>query len=244
MFRGESRGAPHHRQRVRALDVLRGAAVVSMIIYHACYDAVVLFDANTIWFTNTIVRSVWSASISWTFLIVSGWMTVFSRSNARRALLYGACALGVSAATWVAEVDTPISYGILFCMAASTLMYSLSRPIFELVSPWLGLFLCCALFMLTWAVPTRTYPVEHLAWLGLRSSAFSSGDYYPLLPYSFLYLAGAFLGRVMRPTHPRGYPAWMLRDRCKVLSAIGRASLPIYLVHQPVLLLFFHLWLR
>ena len=68
--------------------------------------------------------------------------------------------------------------------------------------------------------------------LGLQYPGFSSADYFPLMPWLFLFLVGTVFG------------GWCLNHReNKVLTAplptpltfLGRHSLLIYVLHQPVL---------
>ena len=226
--------AAAHR-RVIFLDELRGFTVISMVLFHASYDLAYIHGIPMPWFTNGIFQDVWRASISWTFLALAGWMTAFSRSNLKRAGVYGCCALAVWAATTIAAVDTPVNYGILFCMAASTLLYALIEKPLGHIDPIAGMVCSLAIFALTWSVPRTVYDVEHLAWLGFPSPTFASGDYYPLVPFAFMYLAGAFAVRVHKRYGQGRYPAFMMRSHCQALSFVGRHSLLIYLVHQPII---------
>ena len=82
-------------------------------------------------------------------------------------------------------------------------------------------------------LPEGAYGTEWLSWLGLPGPAFSSGDYYPLLPYLMLYLAGVAMGSSWAE---RGYPGWARRLRVAPLNFVGRHALVVYVVHQPVLL--------
>ena len=78
------------------------------------------------------------------------------------------------------------------------------------------------------------YPV------GFMYQGFSSADYFPLMPWLFLFIMGTVLG------------GWCLKNReNRILTAplpapmtfLGRHSLLIYLIHQPVLYgLSFLLW--
>lgn len=238
------------RPRIICYDTLRGFTIVSMCAFHACYDLAYLYGIDMSWFINAFVQNLWRDSISFTFLILAGWMTSFSRNNFKRAGVYALAALVVWAATSVAAVDTPVSFGILYCMAACTLIWAclthVARESLErLPSAAIGI-ICAALILLfvaTDSVNQARYPFEGLAWLGFPSASFASGDYYPLIPYLFLYLLGAFVA--IRYQRKRAtYPAWMLRDWCPPLTTIGRHSLLIYLVHQPVVLLVLGLILR
>ena len=228
--------------RIIFFDTLRGFTIVSMVLFHACYDAAYLYGYSLPWFTGSPIQDIWRASISWTFLLLAGWMTHFSRSNARRGVIYGVAALAVFLATSIVSVDTAISFGILFCMAASTLIYAAIQPLLSRCKyPLILAVIALILFFITYSLPHARSEVEGLAWLGFPSMSFSSGDYYPLMPYTFIYLAGACLSQAFHAGKTISYPSWMKRDHLPVLTFLGRKSLFIYLVHQPLLLLVFSL---
>ena len=89
---------------------------------------------------------------------------------------------------------------------------------------------CGIVFAATWLLTERvSVQWGYLYPLGFRCADFSSADYWPLFPWAFLYLFGALLGNHILRDAPRGrrYPA--------ALTALGRYSLSIYLVHQPML---------
>lgn len=228
--------------RLALLDTVRGATVLSMIAFHACYDAAYIYGLDMPWFAGTALQAAWRSSISWTFLLLAGWMASLSRSNAKRAARYGLCAAAIWAATSLASVDTPISFGIMYCMAASTALAALARPlIVKTGHPAAWVALCLALFWLTAQVPKGTYPFSGLAWLGLPGTGFASGDYYPLIPYFFMYAAGSFAASAFMRSHPDGAPAWIVRDPLPPVTALGRHALGLYILHQPILLVVFEL---
>ena len=258
-------------QRVRGYDVLRGIPVVSMVAFHACYDIVYLWDVRLGWFRSPL-QDVWRASISWCFLLIAGIMCSYSRNNLKRALKY----LFVAAIIWIATtliaVDTPISYGIIYCMGFSSLLawalnellrkirdacdiepdglvshQSNESKLIKLAIAAITLFLA---FLLTLEVPqgrlglgsfggpyitlpTSLYTTEALNWLGFPGPFFASGDYYPPIPYSLLFLVGSTLGLI---TKLHGVPSILNKIKCTPLEWIGRHALEIYVVHQPIVL--------
>ena len=245
---GESAASPggNKRQRVGAFDLARGAAVVSMVAFHLCYDLKFISGAPLEWFAPPL-QDVWRCSISWTFLFVAGCMCPLSRNNLRRALQYGVVALAIWVVTTVVAVDVPISFGIIYCMAACTLVAWLLARLRALPQ---GPVAALALFVaflalqglrdgyvgvgpLSVELPGALYETPWLSWLGLPGTGFASGDYYPLLPYLMLYLAGAALGTRWAE---RGYPAWAVRASVAPLNLVGRHALLVYVAHQPVLL--------
>lgn len=230
---------PHNR--IVLLDTLRGLLLVSMIAFHATYDAAYIYGYDVPWFLDPAIQSVWRASISWSFLFLAGWMTRFSRNNVRRAGVYGTAALIVWAATSVAALDTPINFGILFCMFSSTLIWAAARRILCKIPPTIGIIACLVLFATLWDIPHQTYTASGLAWLGLPDQTFSSGDYYPIIPFLFMYLCGAFASRLYSARHPAGYPDAAYRDLVPPLTWLGQHSLIVYLVHQVLIVIVFEL---
>ncbi len=234
------------RGRVGIFDVVRGLSVISMVLFHLCYDLRFIWGAELSWFASPLM-DVWRASISWTFLFVAGCMCPLSRDNLRRGLQYVAVALAIWVVTSVVAVDTPISFGIIYCMAASTLLaWALERlgllPRGPLAAALLLVLFVSLLDLADGVVgvgpvrvelPDALYQTGWLSWLGLPGPDFSSGDYYPLLPYLLMYLAGAAMGSWWAD---RGYPAWAREAHAGPLGLVGRHALLVYVVHQPVLL--------
>ena len=238
---------PSAGKRMAAFDVIRGFSVVSMVLFHLCYDLRYLYGIEAVAWFRPPLQDVWRASISWVFLCVAGCMCSFSRNGLRRGLRYLAAAFAVWLATTIVAVDTPISFGIIFCMGASTLVaYALDR----LNVPLRGLPLALALFTAfvlclpvgqgylgigSWTVslPHALYESPWLSFLGFPGPGFASGDYYPILPFCLMYLTGTCIGRTCSQA---GYPRWFQALACPPLEWVGRHALPIYLVHQPLIL--------
>lgn len=242
-----------------------------MVAFHACYDIVYLWDIRLGWFRSPL-QDVWRASISWCFLLIAGIMCSYSRNNLKRALKYLVVAAIIWIATTLIAVDTPISYGIIYCMGFSSLLaWALNELLRKkrdtcaiepdgLVShpsndsksielTFLAAMLLLA-FLLTLEVPqgrlglgslggpyitlpTGLYKTEVLNWLGFPGPSFASGDYYPPIPYSLLFLVGSALGLNMKL---HGVPSILNKISCAPLEWIGRHALEIYVVHQPIVL--------
>ena len=90
-------------------------------------------------------------------------------------------------------------------------------------------------------LPASLYRNLLTAYLGFPNPGFFSTDYFPLFPWFFLFLTGHFLHRLLeeKDLNQRLFS----RGQVPVLNWMGRHSLIIYLLHQPVLyglcLLFF-----
>ena len=68
--------------------------------------------------------------------------------------------------------------------------------------------------------------------LGWVYEGFVSTDYFPLLPWAFVFLLGTWAGKYIKAGR---MPHWFYTADCPPLAAVGRHSLVIYVLHQPVL---------
>lgn len=233
--------------RVRIFDIARGFAVISMVLFHGCYDLAYLSHVSLPWFSG-LFQDIWRASISWTFLFIAGCMCHYSHNNLIRGAKLLALSLGIFIATSLVAVDTPISFGIIFCMGACGVITGLLERFKLLPSGVLPALICLCLFLVTLNVshgtigfgsisiriPHALYETPWFSWLGFPGPHFMSGDYYPVLPYFFMYLTGAvLLSRAIK----KGLPTWIYSLHCAPLEFIGRHALLIYVVHQPLLLI-------
>lgn len=175
------------QKRITVFDTIRGFTMLSMAGFHTCYDLAYLYGWKMPWFTQTIFQDIWRASISWVFLVIAGWMCTLSRNNIKRAAKYAAAALVVWIATTLVSVDDSVNFGIIFCMAACTAIVALARPVLDRVPAAWGITICLIFFACTWSIPKAVYPIPYLAWLGFPDPDFVSGDYYPLIPFYFMY---------------------------------------------------------
>ena len=93
--------------RLGVFDLVRGVSVVSMVLFHLCYDLTFIAGHNLEWFEPPL-QDMWRCSISWVFLFIAGCMCTLSRNNLRRALEYGGVALAIWVVTTIVAVDTPM----------------------------------------------------------------------------------------------------------------------------------------
>ena len=252
--------------RIALLDALRGVCVVIMIIYHALYDGTLtgLLETGLLY---TVPMRMLQAAGSFGFVFLSGLCTTFSKNPFHHGLKLSVPALLVSLATALAGF--PVYFGALHLLAVSALLYggiysrilsprekvlSAERTARELLWP----VLWYALFLLTGALTeSLRVHVNFLFPLGFRNDAFCSYDYYPLLPWHFVYLTGIWAGRRIPLDNPKisgqlfishsPFPLqrfsfsvsrsrFTVERRFPVLCFLGRHSLTVYLTHQPLLL--------
>jgi uncharacterized membrane protein len=156
----------------------------------------------------------------------------FSHSNLKRGLITAAMAIVVTVVTYF--VGDPIIFGVLHLLAVCMLLYAVFGKYLErlpeVAAPVIYIVLLVGSAIFVHAMnPVRS---EKLWVFGLYSKNFSSGDYFPILPWLFVFLLGAWAGKYIRE---RRLPERFYTFDMPILPELGRHSLWIYMLHQPVL---------
>ena len=247
-------------ERLALLDSLRGLTLISMILYHACWDAVYLLGANWPWYGSRAAY-IWQQSICWTFIMLSGFCIPFSSKLLRRGLeVFGAGAL-VMAVTCILLPEDRVVFGVLTLIGSCMLLMVPLRKLLDGNGKAAILFIVFAILFilfkdvnygeigtgmlhriipaipkLTIRIPEALYANLATAYLGFPPADFYSTDYFSLLPWSFLYLCGYELHWILKAAGVLDAP--IMKKEIKPLAFMGRNSLTIYLLHQPILYLF------
>jgi len=162
---------------------------------------------------------------------------VFTKYLQRGFKIFG-LGMVITLGTWIYLHNGFIVFGVLHCIGISIL---LSYPFLKLRYPNLILGIILILFGLQ--LNNFTFDFYWLLWLGFTPSTFYTVDYYPILPWFGVVLLGIFIGNTLYPEYKRKF---LLVDLStlkivKILSFLGRHSLVIYLIHQPIMIGFIHL---
>jgi uncharacterized membrane protein len=220
------------RARVLWIDAARGVAIIAMVAYHGAFDLAFLGFADWPVTTHFAWRAL-AAGIASTFLFLAGVSLVVAHGKGvrwpaflRRLAVIGAAAAAVTAATAVA-MPAPIWFGILHAIAAFSV---LALP-FVFLPAAVTLVVAAGVFALPflWRDPLFYAPWAYP--LGLAPTPPFTFDYEPVFPWLSVTLAGVAVARLVRPRAGGDETgrAW------GVVAWLGRNSLVIYLVHQPVL---------
>lgn len=217
------------------IDALRGIAIVGMVLFHAAFDWMILgmWDFEPYgWPLIIAVRAV-----QFLFLGLAGVSVALSSRGVGGQLKRGgmifACGMLVSFATWLLFPQDFVKFGVLHFIGVAVPLVTLfkGRRVAALAVA-VGSF-----FVGEWFLG-MTVESEWLFWLGLKSWNFSSLDYFPIFPWIAVVLVGLVVGETV---YGAGRPTVLAPlGRVKPLTAMGRHSLAIYLLHQPVL--YFTLW--
>ena len=233
-------------KRYLLIDGFRGAAIISMIIFHFLYDVNEVYGINTAWYEKTNVH-IWQQSICWSFIMISGFVWQLGiKSNLKRGIFLNFCGIVVTLVTALVTPAQTVWFGILnFMGCASLIMIPLHRLAGKIPSlP--GMILSMLLFMIcrdisegiigirnifSIELPYWLYESKILTPLGFPFRGFSSSDYFPVLPWIALFLFGYYLYSYMARSGKLERYAYR---KIPVLSRIGQKSIWIYLLHQPI----------
>ena len=230
--------------RYALLDELRGLDLISMMLYHGCWDLIFLFGVQADWYYAAPGR-FWQQSICWIFILLSGFCVPLGHHTLRRgAIVFGGGAL-VTAVTLLFMPGDRVVFGVLTMLGSAMILTALLEPVLKKIPPAGGILMSALLFMLTryiaygyigvgrWIVmlPDALYANYLTAFFGFMPWWFYSTDYFPLMPWIFLFWVGYFLHHIIG--RERMEP--LRRSVCPPLGWLGRHSLLLYLLHQPVI---------
>ena len=235
------------RTRLHFLDALRGFTLIHMIAFHGLWNLVYLFGVKADWYRGT-PGYIWQQWICWTFILLSGFCWNLGRQHLKRGLMVFSGGAIVSAVTCLVMPESRILFGVLTCLGSCMLLLIPAERLLKKVSAPVGLLCSFGLFILLRNVssgslgfesfvicplPAALYRNLVTAYLGFPAPGFFSTDYFPLIPWFFLFVTGYFLYRILEE---KGLNQRLFaRGQVPVLNWMGRHSLIIYLLHQPIL---------
>lgn len=235
----------NNRGRFAIVDGVRGVAILLMFVYHFTWDLSYFGFSDADLFGDPFwIGFVWL--IVSIFLSVSGFAFALAEhrgtppgARIRRLVLIGVCAGLVSLATYIVDAHSFVFFGILHHVFLASLLLLLLRSLPSSLLLLVGLVCLAAPYLFA----SDTFAYSWLLWLGLSPYPVLSVDYVPLIPWVAAPLFGLVAGRravqaerlqrlfIWRPEDPIG----------KTVRLLGRHSLLVYVIHQPIL--FGGLWL-
>ena len=222
-------------QRIEAVDVARGVALAAMAVYHFVWDLSFyrLVPVETFYDPRF---QLFGHAIAVSFLALAGVsLALAARSGSnprsywkRMAMVAGAAAL-VSIATYFYLPAAFISFGILHCIAAASLIALPFLRARWFVSVAAGAAIVLAPLVLA------SHALDAANWfLGLGVKEPRTLDWRPLFPWTGFTLVGLGLAQlVLARGVPERIAQWRARGGiARALSFGGRHSLAVYLLHQ------------
>jgi uncharacterized membrane protein len=221
--------------RIDAIDTLRGSAICLMVVYHFAYD-LRAYGVTRSDFGHDPFWLALRAFIVTSFMALVGVSLVLAeRAHAtrrhfwRRIAVITACALVVSLASSIAFPQTFIYFGILHAIAVSSVLVA---PLVRRPRAALAIGLAVAAAGLVWSNPW--FDPRPLSWIGFVATKPPTEDYVPLAPWAGVVAIGIAVGHWLA-RHPLHALARLGRAP-RWLQWLGRHSLLVYMIHQPLLL--------
>lgn len=218
-------------KRIWELDALRGLGILSVIILH------LLYDLSSPILLNPVVDA-FRRGVGIFFVLLSGLCVTLGKKTLKRGLTVFFWAMVITAVTAIMAHwgflprTTVIRFGVLHLLGVCMLLW----PLWKKLPTWALMAVAVVLVMLGHGVKHILVESPWLFPLGLRRGDFSSGDYFPLLPFLGWFLLGAGLGRTIYKEKQTRFPR--VCEKGPVLAGLcwcGRNCLLLYLLHQPVL---------
>jgi len=233
------------KDRFWEIDFLRGFAIILMIFFHILYDLNFFSITNFRIYSGIILYIArLSASI---FVILAGISLSISYSKSKnwlktndiilkfikRGLIILFLGMIISVITWFYIPRGFVVFGILHFIGISIIL-SLIFIRYRFINIIFGLFFIIVGFYLK----SLTFDFNILIPLGFIPNNFWTIDYFPLFPWFGIFLIGISIGNIIYPDFKRKYEIKDLSKNLLVKSFcfLGRNSLLIYFLHQPIII--------
>ena len=232
-------------RRLGFIDTLRGITIISMVGYHLVWDLVHIFHADLPWMYS-YAAFCWQQSICWSFILISGFCRSLGHhpvKNGLRTFLLGGLIMAV---TLLFMPEERILFGILTFLGSASLLMVPLETVLRKIPCLPGMLFSFLLFLMTRGIQSRYVGFSFLgvkvpdffyrnyftAWLGFPFKGFFSTDYFGIIPWFFLYLTGwYFYGIYSVKWREKSYGL----PEEKHLSFLGRHSIWLYMLHQPII---------
>ena len=228
--------------RIALIDELRGLALINMVVYHFLYDITAIYNSGPEWMFSP-ETNIWQKYICISFIMLAGISISFSKKPLIHGIIVLGCGAAISVVTYAFMPSMFISFGVLHLIGVSILLYFIFQNLFRKINSAIGFIISVILTIVTWNVMNGyigigKYVIDlpeitsrWLSPLGFTSPGFVSADYFPLMPYFFVFTAGVFLYDWVKK-----WPSWTRKTHIRPLEYLGQHTLIIYLAHQPIIL--------
>lgn len=231
------------KERLWEIDFLRGINVILMILFNysfaLSYLSIYALDAGFLyWYVFPRLIGglfIFLAGLSLTLAYNQNKKSkgVFRKFSLRGLKIFGYGML-ITIVTFLTFPSAFIIFGILHLIGISILLGQ-----FFLKFKKLNLFLGLLMIVLGFYMQNFRIDCSCFLWLGLMPKNFYTFDYWPILPWFGVTLLGIFFGNLL---YKNGKRSFKIKDFSnnfitRFLDLLGRNSLIIYLLHQPLLIL-------
>lgn len=233
-------------KRYALLDSLRGLVLISMIAFHTAWDMVYMFNVDWSWYKSEMAY-VWQQSICWSFILLSGFCWSFGKNKWKRGIVVFVAGAIVTIVTLIFMPRDRVVFGVLTFLGTAMLLMIPLDKVLHRCKPVVGLIISFGLFVLTrnvndgwlgfesWRLvklPGEWYTGWIATFLGFTEDTFFSTDYFSVFPWLFLFITGYFLHKLLEEKNGMEL---LMHGKCTPLETLGKNSLLIYMLHQPII---------
>ncbi len=228
------------RPRYLFIDVVRGVAILGVVLYHFVWDLRFLqftgpsatLDIVWIWFAR--VLQVTFMSLAGVSLVLAHYDGIIWRSFWKRFGIIIAAAMVVTVGTFFAFGEGFVYFGILHAIA----IFSIMALPFLRAPLWLTILVAVIFMSAPFIYQNEIFNVRYLSWIGFWTAAPYTQDLQSIFPGFGYTLSGlVFMRIVLKYNFSEKLAAIKSEGRVfKWMVKAGRWSLIIYLVHQPIML--------
>ena len=229
--------------RLLEIDVLRGVAILAMAGFHLFFDLVFfaqsaldLYSFSSPFFWLGRIAAVLFVGLAGVSLYLRFWRRGLNLEKnkpffdfVRRGIFIFGLGLLITIFTFLFFPQNTVWFGVLHLIGIATI---LSIPLVN--RPKLAGALGLLVLILGIGISLGIFSgFPH--WLAIFPFSFSTFDYFPLFPWLGVFWLGIFLGSVFYPNAKARFADLKAGFFSGALAFLGKNSLWIYFVHQPVL---------
>ncbi len=237
--------------RLFLLDILRGVCVFAMIIYHFFWD-LGYFGFIDLRVVTQGLGLFLAQLIGFSFITIAGISSrLLSLSNSykskiiRRIFRLMTISIAISILTFILDKNNFIFFGILHFLSVCSLI---SLLLIKIKSNFQLLLIFLVSGLISMSEITFNIPLI-FSWLGLSKELPLTNDFYPIIPWITFYFFGFWLGSIINEIPNKKLKNISITDTqpgftLKLIEYVGRKSLVIYILHQPLLFSLFFIFIQ
>ncbi|MGV8833606.1 MAG: DUF1624 domain-containing protein [Devosia sp.] len=228
------------RPRFAVIDIARGVAIIAMVAYHLCWDlSFFRFIAPDVGRDPNWVLIARSILAVFLFLVGIGLVLGHGRGIRwpafwRRTLFVVLGAFAITLGTWLVFPDSFVYFGVLHAIA----LFSILALPFLAAPLWLVAAVAAVVIGLPFFFADALFNEKLFSWIGFWQVPPPTNDLVPVFPWLGAVLIGVITARLVlaSPLAARLAAITPSGRLPHLLAVLGRWSLLIYLLHQPILL--------
>jgi uncharacterized membrane protein len=220
--------------RYPSLDLVRGLAIVLMLIYHFCFGLAQLgiieakFSSDPFWISFRSLIIFLFLSLVGIGLFLSSRKNLINVAYFKRLALLLIYAMSITWFSYLVRPNHFVYFGILHLIFISSLLGILLTRLVTI-----NLILALAFLAIGVIYKQSLFDTSAMHWSGLSSHRYNADDFTPIFPWFGLVCLGIYLGHLIfesskfewfmrwQPTH------WI----AKIICWSGRYSIHIYFIH-------------